>query len=233
MGKIPPRRKGSKLMAELSESGKRAEADFYRCPSGHGLPHRTAKGNCTPLHCTGKGSPEPRATDLARAQRAGGRGPASPGATRSPETAGEPPSRALVKAEDEEVKETSRLERARRREQARRTMVALPGGLRGGDAEAWTAQKLVELSPLAAAEMEFQLRFGDDEQRKQAAARILDSTGHGKKDLATGGATIIINASGGINLPWRQAPKEVAGETKVVEVRPIGSLQEGKKEPVR
>lgn len=205
MGRLPNRRKKSAAGQSASDRDLANEAKFHRCPGGHSLPHHTNKGQCTPLYCTGA-----KSGDLATA------------------TPSKPAPSAASDDGDDRAKEEARLNRAQIRAELRKQALNVPAGLKGGDAEAWTAQKLVELSPFAAAEMEYQLMYGDDEQRSRAAARVLDSTGHGKKDLATGGATIIINATGGVNLPWRAAK---AIEGTVVETRPIGTLEQGQKEP--
>lgn len=216
-GKLRGGRAKSALVKAMPPGVLEAEKAFHRCPGGHALPNHTKHGQCTPIYCA-----------LTR----------DDADDETPEEAEERVARGKEKKDSEKELEQKRLMRTQMRAQMRAELVPVPGNLKGGDAEAWTGQRMVELSPYALAEMEFQLKYGDDEQRARAAARILDSTGHGKKDLATGGATIVINMSGqgaslGAVLPWRQqgaiqapTPKTVEG---VVEVRPIGALQEGDK----
>jgi len=181
----------------MAPSAVEAERKFYTCPAGHTLPHRTERGECSPLYCPGStpGSikrKEAALKDLAAAKK-------SDGTYAPPE------------------KELAAIERAKLRADARRKLVPVPEGLAGADAEAWVQQRQVALAPLALAEQEYQLLFGDDEQRAKASARILDSTGHGKKESGnTAGPVIVINASG-FQLPWRQTV-----EAKLVE--PIGAL---------
>lgn len=216
-GKLRGGRAKSALVKAMPPGVLEAEKTFHRCPGGHGLPNHTNKGQCTPIYCA-------LTTDDADEE--------------TPEQEVERVARGKEKKDSEKELEQKRLMRTQMRAAMRQELVPVPAGLKGGDAEAWTGARLVELSPYAVAEMEFQLKYGDDEQRARAAARVLDSTGHGKKDLATGGATIVINMSGqgaqsiGAILPWRQqgaiqAPTPKTVDANVVEVRPIGALQEG------
>lgn len=76
--------------------------------------------------------------------------------------------------------------------------------LQGQEAEDFVRKKLVELSPLALAEVEYQLLYGSDKTRAELARDILDRTGHGKQtDKGVHGAVIIFQGSKP-ELPWIQ-----------------------------
>ena len=81
-----------------------------------------------------------------------------------------------------------------------------------------TDARTVKLLPLAVAEKEFQLRFGNDDQRERAADSVLRMTGRYQKEGAiSGGASIILNIGGeGMQLPYmpkRDTAKVIEGET--------------------
>ena len=86
------------------------------------------------------------------------------------------------------------------------------------------ATKLVELTPLAVAELEYQLRRGDDKQRAEMAKEVLDRSGFGKKEGGNIAASpiLIVNAVGGkIELPWeRGVVKDVTPVSVASEVLP-------------
>ena len=152
------------------------------CPAGHGLPHRTDKGRCTPIYCPGsrpgKFSTKKRLAD----------------AKNTPE--------------DVEHEETKRIEKARGRHRARSAFLQVPEGLKGADAEDFYDQKMVELLPQVAGEIEFDLKYGDWDQREKAKQAVRDSTGRGKREAGLGGGTpmiMLINPSGQggpLELPW-------------------------------
>lgn len=96
------------------------------------------------------------------------------------------------------------------KEALRNKLIPIPEGLEGAAAESYVEAKLTNLSVVAVAELEWQLRFGSDSERAKAAEKILDATGHGKKDR-TGGSTQLIIVNGviaGAPLPWAK-PAEV------------------------
>lgn len=98
------------------------------------------------------------------------------------------------------------------REVLRKNLIPTPEGLEGAAAESYVEQKLTNLSVVAVAELEWQLRFGSDAERMKAADKILDATGHGKKDrVGSNTQLIIVNGFSGV-LPWAKAQ-----EAKVVE----------------
>lgn len=157
------------------------------CPNNHGLPHEGPEGNCTPIRC-GDGAHGPR----------------------SPEGVPDPAS--LVPLAKVEKREQGLVALAK----AREALVSVPSGLSGDAAETWTVRKLHDLAPYAAAEVEYQLKFGGDRQRIQAALEVLDRTGHGRKGEggSVGGPVIVVNV-GRDGLPW--APKAQVVEVKDVE----------------
>jgi len=109
-----------------------------------------------------------------------------------------------VLANHEDRQFDNEVKAAQRGENYRRKLVPVPEGLTGGDAETYVEARLTNLSVVAVAELERQLRFGTDTERGRAAERILDATGHGKKDR-TGGSTQLIIVNGvvaGAPLPW-------------------------------
>jgi hypothetical protein len=63
--------------------------------------------------------------------------------------------------------------------------------------------------PLAIADVEADLRWGDDTQRATARRQVLEATGRGRRDGIGGGSgpSIVIianNPNGTIDLPWAQ-----------------------------
>jgi hypothetical protein len=167
---------------------------FDKCPKGHKLPHTVeGNGSCSPIRCArdGQGFQE-----MKEAQQA----------VEEAETERADPDRkeALAEAKVARVQ----MQRSIAREIARRRLVSMPEGLSGGDAEAYVERKLVELSVDAVAELEYQLKYLDDDKRATAAARILESTGHGKRERAGQFANLIIvqGMVPGQPLPWSRAP---------------------------
>jgi hypothetical protein len=97
--------------------------------------------------------------------------------------------------------------RLRQRHTLTKKLVPTPEGLEGADAETYVEKKLVSLSVPAVAVLEKQLLYGTDEEQRKAARDILDATGHGKKERAGNGASlIIVNMGGGSNGPTIDLP---------------------------
>lgn len=153
------------------------------CPEGHALPHKTKKGRCTTEWCaleapekvpgeltiTGKAFNEPDATALARSEAAED-----------------------LKASVQRLETDARIAEAHR--QVRRKVVGVPTQIE--DPEGYAQAKAVSLLPEAMAEIEYQLKYGDDKQRADMADRVLDMTGNRKRDaIAGGGQTIVLNFS--------------------------------------
>jgi hypothetical protein len=83
------------------------------------------------------------------------------------------------------------------REAVRNKMLKVPANLKGGAAEKWADDKLVELLPLAVSVYEERLRFGNDEQRFKAAKEVAAATGRGPREAGGRiGALIVIQANG-------------------------------------
>jgi hypothetical protein len=157
---------------------------ILRCPKGHELPRRTSRGECTPIYCAGgaRGRLPKDMTGIVTAKLD-----------------------AAIPAEARRGVEEDRLAMAQSRLAARKKYLKVPEGLTGADAEAYVTRKMVDLSPLAAAELEFELTLGDDKARAEAARDVLDRTGFGKREggHVAAGPILIINAGGGtLELPW-------------------------------
>jgi hypothetical protein len=98
----------------------------------------------------------------------------------------------------EEKQFSNEVARAQRGEKYRRELVPVPEGLTGADADDFVERRITELQPVAIAEMERQLRYGNDAERDKASRFLLDAGGHGKKDrLGVGANMIVINMGGG------------------------------------
>lgn len=200
-----------------------AEIQYGRCPRGHPLPNHTNKGDCAPIYCAlEKGDKaDPKKAEKARRSEL----------ARHQETADKHLDKMLPKGDplfdvaradaiEEKVETVSRMAKAVGRLSARRAFFNVPEGLGGAEAEEWATQRAVSLLPDALAEIEYQLKMGDDSQRRDAARDVLDINGMRKKDGGGNvGATIILNL-GGSRLPWQQGAKaevvegEVTGEKK-------------------
>jgi hypothetical protein len=87
--------------------------------------------------------------------------------------------------------------------------------------ETYVGKKLLELAPEALAQMEWDLKLGDDRARSEAAREILDRAGFGKgekKDQLN--APIVIINPGAVmsQLPWVQ--RQISDAGQVVDVTP-------------
>lgn len=81
------------------------------------------------------------------------------------------------------------------------------------EAESYVTKRLVQLTPSALAEVEYQLYHGDDRTRKEVALEVLDRTGHGKKDLANGSQSPIIMIQNVAPLAWMSQSAAGAANT--------------------
>ena len=76
------------------------------------------------------------------------------------------------------------------------------------DIKVWADRKSLELLPIALAEVNFNLKFGNDKQRAEATNQVLDMHGLRRREAAAGQhATIVLNIGGGKEaltdaLPW-------------------------------
>ena len=175
-----------------------------KCPAGHTLPNRTDTGSCTPLYCGAENGVEGTISLLGEMKVAK--------ASRDFVAQGK-----LAKGVPKKVKGVDALAVARGRFNQKLALAEVPDGISGEEAEKWADARLVKNLPVAVAEIEFNLRYGDDAQRERAAQKVLDATGRGKGEKGNTGTSpiLIVNMGGGLSLPWRKASGEtIDGEKK-------------------
>lgn len=173
------------MSAGSKKAPDKVQAKGLKCPAGHALPHKTKQGRCTTEWCAlAKGEEESLGEAPIKLL--------APAPTVS--------TKALAKAEAEDLvqSDTMRLETEQRiaeaHRQVRRRVVGVPQTIE--DPEGYAQAKAVSLLPEAMAEIEYQLKYGDDRQRAEMADRVLDMTGNRKRDaLAGGGQTIVLQFS--------------------------------------
>lgn len=200
-------------------TAKRSDAPrLTHCPANHKLPHRGPKGECTPLYCANptksykgkKELPTPIPAELPKDTKADA-------VVRSTliELSHEPvvlPGKLDMDPTLKTAANTGRDEALEKisyaagRYNARKQFFKPPEGLSPEDTEKWFDQKVMGLLPDALAEHEYQLKFGNDEQRRDASNAILDMAGKRKKDAALGGQQTIILNMNGIKLPFTDKP---------------------------
>lgn len=207
MAKLPGRRSKTPLM---TEEQKAFEQKFGRCPKGHQLPHRTNKGICTAVFCAGASSGAPSKKKSRRTEVVELREEVI-GAATQPIDAPTAPNTALAPVDSDldthELTEVAnRITKAKTRHQARMAYVKLPVFKDQKEIELHVEAKKMELLPLALADVEYQLKLGDAQEREKARKEVLDMTGHGKQDGKSGPSTpqIIIIGAGtdAQSLPW-------------------------------
>jgi hypothetical protein len=175
----------------MPESVKELISNTLKCPRGHALPHHTAAGDCTPLYCAYPPVRNPRPKALVADLHPHGK----------------------TERKDLQALEVRRVDLASDRADARKKYLKTPDGLTGPEAESYVTRKMVDLTPMAVAELEFQLMLGDDKARMDAARDVLDRAGFGKKESGgiAAGPLLLINVGGGqVDLPWL---KRAAGTT--------------------
>ena len=197
-----------------------------RCPNGHLLPNRTDKGQCTPVFCAGSA---PRAPALVVDELPDGSRFVTLGKKGSKERRTRKEALAIVSAEADKVIEamipgtSPAMVAARQAAQAQkaeelvklahgigrfaamRAFLKVPEGLEGADAEQYVNRRAMSLTVDALAEVERQLKLGDDSMRREAARDILDMTGLRKKESAgAGGPVIMLVGQNGQGMPWMQ-----------------------------
>lgn len=101
-----------------------------------------------------------------------------------------------------------------RRHEAQNKLMKVPDvTLTAEEASAYVDNKLNALLPSAIAQMEFNLRYGDDKQKTEAAKYVLEAKGFSKKETANTPQSIIVLAPGFDmrQLPWlkRDAKEEI------------------------
>ncbi len=177
-----------------------------QCPAGHQIPNHTSTGQCTPVHCAAGPLPKQLQALKKEIQRK------VRSQTPPREESGIVPdgkSLAMSLSEDVNSSEMTLAESAadasnaiaRGRRRSRNKILETPQNLAGGDAEEWADAKLIALLPFAVAEQEWQLHYGDDEQRAKASAKILDATGRGRKENGASAVAPIIMVQG-TAIPW-------------------------------
>lgn len=89
----------------------------------------------------------------------------------------------------------------------------------------WADKRGVQLLPLAIAEKEFMLKYGNDEQRERAADKVLAMNGRlNREGTVSGGAAIILNISGaGLQLPY--APSRLTALPETIDAAPIPTIE--------
>ena len=82
----------------------------------------------------------------------------------------------------------------------------LPKKLTGDEATKWSTDKLVELLPEAVASVAYDLRYGTDKVRAEAADKVLRANGLDKREAkeADRGGMIVLNIGNAEGVPWLQ-----------------------------
>lgn len=168
------------------------------CPKGHKLPNTAAYGQCTPLYC---GEEKDETASIGKVKKV-----RKPKATKAAPQ--EAPTEVALTVPDFEI----------RAARGRQDFVKMPQGLEGAAAEAWADTKMVNLTPLALAELEYQLVLGDNDERWRAAKQVLESTGRGKKEQSGAGVSpiLIINGAALVK-PWSPKAKVEITEGEIVD----------------
>ena len=226
-----------KSLASKSRSPEKRKLTSF-CPSGHSIPHKTPKGECTALYCAQMENEEvtPR---IKLKQRKKDQANAKTSRQISQENQIEKATKKLglqVAAQplqlpdgaSRELANMGRLEELAGgsanlgRHKARLSFIE--GGLPAADADevainTWSDKKINALLPLAIAEKELALKFGDAGARERAADKILAANGRAQKEGTGGtGASIVLHVSGmGLQLPY-MSKRLVEGQA--VEVKP-------------
>lgn len=189
MGKTPVKTRKSRPAQLMSSLEQRADA-FVKCPAGHTLPHKTEKGKCTPLYCSMKGG-----TGMALGK-----------------VKDMTPEERITKVV---VDEETRIKVQKSRAETWATFLQVPVDLKGADAEKYFDEEMVNLLPMALAVTKKNLLYGTEEQQTNAANKVMDANGRGKRE-APGSTTpsIVINL-GNVQVPTTVDGKVVAQvETK-------------------
>lgn len=230
--------KGSVSISKNPPSLDRIDVELTqsRCPQGHPLPYKTDFGSCTPVYCAMEGvDAEKKPKRESRFVALGKEGAAIRQKknevmallakeadkvidTLIPETTpGFEQARAAAKAQKGE--ELLRLAQGIGRYAAMKAYFNVPEGLEGSAAEEYVQRKALMLSVDALAEIERQLKLGDDNQRREAARDILDMNGMRKREASAGNQAVIIlnNPAGLAGLPWLKVKDAPAIEGEVVD----------------
>jgi len=87
----------------------------------------------------------------------------------------------------------------------RMTQAGVPKGLKGEAATDWAKGKLVDLLPEAVASLQYDLRYGSDKVRSEAADKVLRANGLDKREASPGGGGLIVlnfGSTGSTGVPW-------------------------------
>jgi hypothetical protein len=86
----------------------------------------------------------------------------------------------------------------------RATLSQMPKGLIGDAAIEWAQKKLVDLLPEAVASVQWDLRYGTDKVRSEAADKVLRANGLDKREASQGGGGLIVLNIGteASKIPW-------------------------------
>lgn len=192
-----------------------AGAKFLRCPKGHQLPNRTNRGQCSPNYCAGAKPGRGKLDEVARVATQTAIKKALAGETDAQIdklVPSDDPDMAAIRANARASKmdEIGRMGHSIGRLAARRAWLKIPEGLTGEAAEAHVRALMNDMSVEAAMDLVYDMRLGDDAQRRHARDRILDAAGHGKKESGSAGSApiIILQGNAVINPPWKK-PKEI------------------------
>lgn len=198
------------------------------CPGGHSIPHKTPSGECTPLRCAvdknAKGSKNKeklakrheknrnKANSLTTFQLK--RDKAVEIATKNLVAQIKRTEIELPDGADRGLANEGRVEALAGASVAvgkRAARAAFTPNMPAPDADEvaindWADKRIVKNLPQAIAEKEYQLHFGDDEQRDKAADTFLKMNGrHEKEGKLSGGALIVIQqgpSGSGLQLPY-------------------------------
>lgn len=199
--------------------------NFKECPKGHKLPHE----GCTPLYCRDaptKGVAPSPLKALGKAPPAR-RKPKS-GIAAEQEKAVEKVLAAVPQGADRQNETLDEFKRKQAEKIGKRVaeramrlaLVKMPEGLSGAEAEEWADKKTLELLPVAIAQIEYDLLYGDDGQRREAARDILDMTGRRRRDAAGAAPpTIVLNLGGSSLMPWEKNEKVTTGTATRIEAQ--------------
>lgn len=164
-----------------------------KCPKGHELPHSGEAGRCTTTWCGAVAS-----TALVNVKASPKSGPTSGVGFGGDEEKGQTEA-GVVKAAERDVMYAQ----ARARVRAKALGLDTLARPTDDDLEGYALKKATSLLPEAMAEIEYQLKYGNDGQRKEAALDVLDMTGNRKRDAVGGGAhTIYLTFAPGDAPQW-------------------------------
>lgn len=161
------------------------------CPAGHSLPHQT----CTPVYCSVAPLPQ-QLKQLKHQARRKEQITKEQVEEKIQELKNNTPTFQLAESAADEKNAI-----AQGRAASRHRILHTPQDLTGSDAEEWADARITSLLPLAVSEIEWGLKFGDDDMRARAASKIMDATGRGKKENGSNATAPIILLQG-TSIPW-------------------------------